>query len=59
MPASLPQQSPHTSRSTLVYPAVFPLYTLGYIDKVYFAIRPCTRSNVQHARRVEQQLEDC
>ena len=45
-PSSL--DSPYIPVDSWVYPAVFRLYGMGYIDSVYLGMRPWTRASVDH-----------
>jgi len=45
-PSSL--DSPYIPVDSWVYPAVFRLYGLGYIDTVFLGMRPWTRASVEH-----------
>ncbi len=40
--------SPYIPVDSWVYPAVYRLYSLGYIDTVYLGMRPWTRTSVAH-----------
>lgn len=40
--------SPYIPVDSWVYPAVWRLYALGFVDTVYLGIRPYTRSSVDH-----------
>ena len=45
-PASL--DSPYIPVDSWVYPAVFRLYGLGYVDSIYLNMRPWTRASLDH-----------
>jgi hypothetical protein len=40
--------SPYIPVDSWVYPAVWRLYSLGFVDTVYLGLRPYTRASVQH-----------
>src|ERR1700733_13384146 len=40
--------SPYIPVDSWVYPAVWRLYSLGFIDTVYLGMRPYTRSSLDH-----------
>ena len=40
--------SPFIPVDSWVYPAMWRLYALGYVDTVYFGIRPWTRASIAH-----------
>jgi hypothetical protein len=40
--------SPYITVDSWVYPAVFRLYSLGFVDNVFLGMRPWTRSSVSH-----------
>ena len=40
--------SPYIPVDSWVYPAVWRLYALGYVDTVYLGMRPYTRASVEH-----------
>ena len=51
--------SPYIPVDSWVYPAVFRLYALGYIDTVYLGMRPWTRASVNHMLdETEDRIED-
>ena len=51
--------SPYIPVDSWVYPAVWRLYALGFIDSVYLGMRPYTRSSLDHMlEEAEARLED-
>ena len=51
--------SPYIPVDSWVYPAVWRLYALGYVDKVYLGMRPWTRVSVSRMLdETEERLED-
>src|SRR5271170_5283364 len=40
--------SPYIPVDSWVYPAIWRLYALGFVDTVYLGMRPYTRSSVDH-----------
>jgi hypothetical protein len=56
-PASL--GSPYIPVDSWVYPAVFRLYSMGFVDDVFLGMRPWTRSSVSHMlEEAEARIED-
>src|ERR1700679_3659549 len=40
--------SPYIPVDSWVYPAIYRLYSLGYVDAVFLGMRPWTRTSVAH-----------
>ncbi len=53
------QCSPYIPVDSWVYPAVWRLYAMGYIDHVYLGMRPWTRASLVHILEgIDAQIED-
>src|SRR6202021_2635409 len=51
--------SPYIPVGSWVYPAVWRLYALGYLDTVYLGMRPYTRASLQHMlEQTEAHIQD-
>ena len=51
--------SPYIPVDSWVYPAVWRLYALGYLDTVYLGMRPYTRASLQHMlEQTEAHIQD-
>jgi hypothetical protein len=51
--------SPYIPVDSWIYPAVYRLYSLGFVDTVYLGLRPWTRNSVAHMlEEVEPRIED-
>jgi len=51
--------SPYIPVDSWIYPAVYRLYSLGFVDTVYLGMRPWTRNSVIHMmEEVEPRIED-
>ena len=51
--------SPYIPVDSWVYPAVFRLYSMGYVDDVFLGMRPWTRASLSHAlEQTNAEIED-
>jgi len=51
--------SPYVPLDSWVYPAVFRLYSLGYVDTVYLGMRPWTRASIERMlQEASAKIED-
>ena len=53
-PVCMPSQldSPYIPVDSWIYPAVFRLYSLGFVDTIYLGMRPWTRASVENMLEV-------